>query len=160
MEQHQIEHDQDSRACSTTDASLPAPAWDAQRAPRGACDHSRSQEPIVRGQAGRGAHCHSTESQGLLDHGRQSSWLRLGTRKGHHEGLACTAGLQEPIVRGGASGGLYLCKLLADVRGCVARSPRYGGRRHAVCNVSPASLRRRLGRQHLRDASFDAHLHV
>jgi hypothetical protein len=47
-----------------------------------------------------------------------------------------------------------------DVRGCVARSPRYGGRRHAVCNVSPASLRRRLGRQHLRDASFDAHLHV
>ena len=98
-----------ARACSTTDASLPAPAWDAQRAPRGACDHSRSQEPIVRGQAG---------------------------------------------------GGLYLCKLLADVRGCVARSPRYGGRRHAVCNVSPASLRRRLGRQHLRDASFDAHLHV
>ncbi len=40
-------------------------------------------------------------------------------------------------MRAQASGGLYLCKLLADVRGCVARSPRYGGRRHAVCNVSP-----------------------
>ena len=41
----------------------------------------------MRGQAGRGAHCHSTESQGLLDHGRQSSCSGVGRAKGTARGL-------------------------------------------------------------------------